>query len=138
MHFTQPISAAVVRKIGPPSQRVRVLLGYSLRLNFDRELHHFSSTFPDQSEGNRPPEQSSKKAKEVVSAAAADAGDSVAATNDASDFDDLTLDDLSALFKSFQQLDEENRTSLLEYMRNLEKNNPTRMRQIREHMNRNR
>ena len=74
----------------------------------------------------------------MVSAAAADAGDSVAATNDVSDFDDLTLDDLSALFKSFQQLDEENRTSLLEYMRNLEKNNPTRMRQIREHMNRNR
>ena len=69
---------------------------------------------------------------------AADTGDSVAATNDASDFDDLTLDDLSALFKSFQQLDEENRTSLLEYMRRLEKNNPTRMRQIREHMNRNR
>jgi len=91
----------------------------------------------NQSEGNRPAEQSSKKAKEVVSAAA-DAGDSVAATNDASDFDDLTLDDLSALFKSFQQLDEENRTSLLEYMRRLEKNNPTRMRQIREHMNRNR
>ena len=92
----------------------------------------------DQSEVNLP-EQPPKKAKEVVSAAAnADAGDSVAATNDASDFDDLTLDDLSALFKSFQQLDEENRTSLLEYMRRLEKNNPTRMRQIREHMNRNR
>ena len=73
-----------------------------------------------------------------AAAVAADPGDSVAATNDASDFDDLTLDDLSALFKSFQQLDEENRTSLLEYMRRLEKNNPTRMRQIREHMNRNR
>ena len=93
----------------------------------------------DQSEVNRPAEQPPKKAKEVVSAAAAtEAGESVAATNDASDFDDLTLDDLSALFKSFQQLDEENRTSLLEYMRRLEKNNPTRMRQIREHMNRNR
>ena len=74
----------------------------------------------------------------MSAAATADAGDSVAATNDVSDFDDLTLDDLSALFKSFQQLDEENRTSLLEYMRRLEKNNPTRMRQIREHMNRNR
>ena len=109
-----------------------------LCLSFELEFHHFSSTVSVQSEVNLP-EQPPKKAKEVVSAAAAaDAGESVAATNDASDFDDLTLDDLSALFKSFQQLDEENRTSLLEYMRRLEKNNPTRMRQIREHMNRNR
>ena len=54
------------------------------------------------------------------------------------DFDDLTLNELSALLKRFQQLDDEYRISLDEYMRRLEKNNPTRSRQIREHMNRNR
>ena len=86
-------------------------------------------------------DKSSKKEKEVVSAAAAaDAGDeeSVAATNDPSDFDDLTLEDLSALFKSFQQLDEDTRTSLLEYMRRLERTNPARVRQLKHHIHTNR
>jgi len=86
-------------------------------------------------------DQPSKKEKEVVSAAAADASgdeESVAATNDASDFDDLTLEDLSALFKNFQQLDEDNRTSLIEYMKRLEKTNPTRVRQLKHHIHSNR
>ena len=86
-------------------------------------------------------DKSSKKEKEVVSAAAAaDAGDeeAVAATNDPSDFDDLTLEDLSALFKSFQQLDEDTRTSLLEYMRRLERTNPARVRQLKHHIHTNR
>ena len=86
-------------------------------------------------------DQPSKKEKEVVSAADADASgdeESVAATNDASDFDDLTLEDLSALFKNFQQLDEDNRTSLIEYMKRLEKTNPTRVRQLKHHIHSNR
>ena len=85
-------------------------------------------------------DNSSKKEKEVVSAAAANDGqeESVAATNDASDFDDLTLEDLSALFKNFQQLDEDNRTSLIEYMKRLEKTNPTRVRQLKHHIHSNR
>ena len=55
-----------------------------------------------------------------------------------SDFDNRTVEELSALLKRFRHFDEENRTCLHEYMRRLERNNPTRSRQIREHMNRNR
>lgn len=73
----------------------------------------------------------------MVSAAAGADEDSVAASNDASDFDDLTLEDLSALFKNFQQLDEDNRTSLIEYMKRLEKTNPTRVRQLKHHIHSN-
>ena len=71
----------------------------------------------------------------MVSAAAPTAEEeSAAASNDASDFDDLTLEDLAALFKNFQQLDEDNRTSLIEYMKRLEKTNPMRVRQLKHHI----
>ena len=59
------------------------------------------------------------------------------------DFDDLTVDEISVLLERFQsewtgREYDKYRISLHEYMRWLERNNPTRSRQIREHMSRNR
>jgi hypothetical protein len=51
-----------------------------------------------------------------------------------SDFDDLTLDDLTALFKNFKDLDRDNQKSLIDYMKRLEKTNPAKVTELKQHI----
>ena len=48
-----------------------------------------------------------------------------------SDFDELTIPDLTALFKNFKSLDRENQGHLIEYMKRLEKTNPAKVAQLK-------
>eukprot|EP00094_Tigriopus_californicus_P013094 TCALIF_12663-PA protein Name:"Protein of unknown function" AED:0.36 eAED:0.36 QI:0/0.66/0.42/1/1/1/7/0/908 len=55
-------------------------------------------------------------------------------TEDDTDFDDLTLEDLTSLFKNFNDLDEENQKNLLEYMKRIEKSNPSKVTELKRHI----
>ncbi len=55
---------------------------------------------------------------------------------DEDDLDDLTLDDLKSLFENFKQLDRENQTNLITYMKKLEKTNPSKVMELKSHIHR--
>lgn len=55
-------------------------------------------------------------------------------TDDDTDFDDLTLEDLTSLFKNFKDLDQENQKNLIEYMKRIEKSNPSKVTELKRHI----
>ena len=49
-------------------------------------------------------------------------------------FDDLTIEDLTSLFKNFKDLDRENQLNLVEYMKKIEKTNPKKVNELKNHI----
>ena len=53
---------------------------------------------------------------------------------DLSDYDDLTVEDLTALFKNFKKLDRENQKNLVEYMKKIERTDPAKVNELKRHI----
>ncbi len=50
------------------------------------------------------------------------------------DYDELTVEDLKSLFQNFKDLDRENQTHLIAYMKKLEKTNPRKVMELKSHI----
>ncbi len=52
-------------------------------------------------------------------------------------YDDLTIEDLTSLFKNFKQLDGDTQKNLIAYMKKLEKSNPLKVMELKSHIHKN-
>eukprot|EP00095_Tigriopus_kingsejongensis_P007962 maker-scaffold135_size322082-snap-gene-0.12 protein:Tk07962 transcript:maker-scaffold135_size322082-snap-gene-0.12-mRNA-1 annotation:"GH12290" len=54
--------------------------------------------------------------------------------HNSTDLDDLTIEDLTSLFKNFKELDQENQKNLIEYMKKIEKTQPRKVAELKKHI----